>query len=85
MSFRRSFGSAGAIILLMYSFFIFLNEPAIAASSPSGPIVNPKQVYTYEIMSRESESLSFTLPRFDNHLSTAGSSEYDGAMDSRYR
>ncbi len=75
MSFRRSFGSAGAIILLMYSFFIFLNEPAIAASSPSGPIVNPKQVYTYEIMSRDLKALASHYPDLI-HLSTAGSSEY---------
>ena len=79
MSFHRSFGSAGAIILLMYSFFIFSNEHVFAVSSPSGPIVNPKQVYTYEIMSRDLKALASRYPDLI-HLSTAGSSEYGRAL-----
>ena len=76
MSFRRSFGSASAIILLMYSFFIFPNDHSFADSPPSGPIVNPKaSVHVRNHVSRDLKALASHYPDLI-HLSTAGSSEY---------
>ncbi|QMV42370.1 M14 family zinc carboxypeptidase [Cohnella cholangitidis] len=64
-----------ALILLVAASFPVAVDDASAASS-SATIVNPKQVYTYEIMTRNIQTLSKRYPDLIRY-SSAGKSEYN--------